>query len=141
MSWPGPESGWAPPPPPPAWGYYWAPQRENTVATVGMVCSIVGAGLLVLSFGLLWVVTLPLSIAGLVCGIVGKRKLDRGEVTGSRGVVMAAIVVGIVGIVLHVIVALLFVLFWAAIIDALDEVDSTPGHDLQPALVALISRV
>jgi hypothetical protein len=143
MSWPGPESGWAPPPPspPPAWGYYWAPPPENTVATVGMVCSIVGAGLLVLSFGLLWLVTLPLSIAGLVCGIVGKRKLARGEVTGSRGVATAAIVIGIVGIVLHVIVALLFVLFWAAIVDALDEVDSTPGHDLQPAFLALLTRV
>lgn len=143
MSWQGPERGWVPPPPPqpPPWGYYWARPPENTVATVGMVCSIVGAGLLVLSFGFLWLFTLPLCIAGLVCGIVGKRKLERGEVVGSRGVAMTAIVVGVVGIVLHVIAAVLLVIFWAALIDALDEVDSTPGHDLQPAFLALFARV
>lgn len=148
MSWQGPEHGWAPtqqpPPPAPGWHYPqppWSRPPENTVGIVGMVCSIAGATMLVFSFGFLWILTLPLSIAGLVCGIVGKRRLDRGEVAGNRAVPTTAIVVGIVGIVLHLVVAVLFVLFWAAIIDALGELDSTPGHDLEPAFLALFGRV
>lgn len=156
MSWPGPppqstgpEHGWAPfaPPPPPApWPYAYPPvawQRppQNTVATVGLVCALAGVALLLMSFGFAWIVTLPLCIAGIVCGAVGRRKADAGEVVGGRGVAQAALIIGIVGVVLHLIVAVLFVIFWAAIVDSLNDLDTTPGHDLQPALMMLIWRV
>jgi hypothetical protein len=145
----GPEQAYVPPPPPPppAWGYYypppyaWRPPQQNTVAVVGLALSISGVVLLVLSFGFAWLITFPLSIAGLVCGAIGKRKVDRGELVSGRGAALGALIVGIVGVVLHLIAAVLFVIFWASILDAIDNVDTTPGHDLQPALIGLIGRV
>jgi hypothetical protein len=111
------------------------------VAIVGLVLSISGVGLLVISIGFAWILSFPLTIAGLVCGIVGRNRVDRGEVPGGRGQAKAAVVVAIVGIVLHAIVGVLFVIFWAAIIDEINNIDTTPGHDLQPALFGLIARV
>jgi hypothetical protein len=94
---------------------------------VGLVCSIAGVSLLLLSFGFLWLLSLPLSIAGLVCGLLGRRKVDRGDLETGRGLGQAGFVVGIVGVVLHVLAAVALFLFFGALLGAVGELQVPEG--------------
>ena len=132
-----------PGPPPPGWWWGPPPPRENNLATVGLVCAICGAGGLIVTFGFFMFFTLPASIAGIVLGVVGKQKADRGEVMGGRGVAQAALIVGIIGVVLHLLAIVLFLLFGFLLLAAIDEIDSTPNENLEPAFrhgLALLLR-
>ena len=119
-----------PPPGPAPYGtpYVLVPQwpaeprgKENALAIVGLVCSIAGTGLLIVSFGFLWFLSLPLSIAGLVCGVLGRQKVDRGELHTGRGLGQAGFIVGIVGVALHVLALVVFVVLFGLLFGSLDE--------------------
>ncbi len=90
---------------------------------VGLSCAIAGCALLVVALGFLWFISLPLSIAGLVCGLLGRQKADRGEVDGGRGISQAGFIVGIVGVVLHVLALLVFVVLIGLLLDAANELE------------------
>ena len=109
------------------------PAKDNALAIVGLVCSIAGVALLVLSFGFLWLLSLPLSIAGLVCGLLGRRKVDRGELQTGRGLGQAGFVVGVVGLVLHALAAVGLLLLLGAAFDTVEGL-RTPKRDRPPAL-------
>src|SRR4029079_17893953 len=84
---PPPGYGQAPPgyqAPPPGWGQppQWAwqpPVPDNGQAVTGCVFSVVGLGMLVISFGLSSVVSVGCAITGVICSRNGKRKVERGE--------------------------------------------------------------
>lgn len=119
-------------------------KRDNVLGIIGLCSSIAGVGLLVISLGFLWFVSLPLSIAGLVCGLMGRQRADRGEVDGGRGMSQAGFVIGIVGVVLHVLALLVIVLLIGVLLEAANEVgiedpQRRPGLDrslLLPHLAA-----
>lgn len=90
---------------------------------VGLVCSIAGVLLLLVTIGFFWFLSLPLSVAGLVCGLLGKQKVDRGELPGGRGISQAGFVVGIVGVALHLLAAILFVALLGLLFEAADDID------------------
>ncbi|MEA2479773.1 MAG: hypothetical protein QOJ07_1695 [Thermoleophilaceae bacterium] len=124
-----------PPPQPPPYGYYppphpyfydpselyWAgqddrpgylhhPERDNPAAITGFSFAISALGLLVLSSGISFVVSLPCAIIGLVVGRRGMVAVDSGATTRHRGYAKAGFVIGIVTTVLASFAGLLLVL-------------------------------
>ena len=109
--YPPPPTGYAyqaPPPPPgtyPAqpyqqpWGYAQQPRvPDNGQAVAGFVFSLVGVGLLVISFGLSTIVSLGCAITAVICSRNGKRKVDAGETPKHRGLAQAGFIIGWVGV-------------------------------------------
>ncbi len=112
---------------PERWGpQQWGPAPEqNPLAIVGFVCSLAGLILLVaaapFTFGFSMFFSAPLAIAGLVCGLLGRQKVDRGELSTQRGLAQAGFVLGIIAIVLHVVAVVVGVVIVALFIDALGD--------------------
>jgi len=106
--------------------YQWGPAPEqNPLAIIGFVCSLAGLILLVtvapFTFGFSMLFSAPLSIAGLVCGLLGRQKVDRGELSTQRGLAQAGFALGIIGIVLHVVAVVVGIVLVALLIDALGD--------------------
>ena len=121
---PPPQQYYQPPPPqyyapPPAYGYYqqhWYPppprEPDNNPAVAGFVLAMVGGGLLFFFAGLSTIISLGLSIAGIVYSRKGKQKVDRGETTKQRGLAQAGFIVGIVSTVLALLATVFWILFF-----------------------------
>jgi hypothetical protein len=120
-----PPPQYAAPPPPPgywmpqptAWGY--PPPPGNGQAVAGFICSIVAAGLLLITLFFSSIFSVALAIAGIYFSRKGKRKVDMGETPRHRGLAQAGFVTGIVTLVLAVLATLLIVLF--IVVYATDE--------------------
>ena len=108
---------YAPPPPgygqqyPPPWGYAQPPVPDNGQAVAGFVFSLVALGLLVISAGLSSIVSLGCSIAGIILGRNGKRKVDRGETPKHRGLAQAGFIIGWVSLALSILATIGWILF------------------------------
>jgi Domain of unknown function (DUF4190) len=130
-----PPPGWGQlPPPPPQWQPSGPPQ--NALAIVGLVCSIASVVLLLLlalfTFGFSMLVSVPLAIAGLVCGLVGRQKVDRGEIPTGRGMAQAAFIVGIVSLVLHLLAIVVGVVLIGLLLEAIDDIDIPEPDETVP---------
>ncbi len=128
-----PQAGWYQPPP---------PQLSNDLAVAALCLSLASLGLLIVgapfTFGFSMLLSGPLAIAGLVCGVVGRQKADRGQ-AGGRSMAQAAFVLGIVSLVLHVVAVIVGVALIALIIQSLNDFtvpSPEGGPDAQPALRA-----
>jgi hypothetical protein len=97
-----------------------AGQRQNGRATAALGLGAGGLGLLFFSGGMLFFLTIPASIAGWVLGVKAKRR----EI--GRDQANIAVIIGIVGVVLGVIAAVVWIL-----LIALGEVDD--GGSKQPS--------
>jgi hypothetical protein len=113
--WPPQPAAWPPQQQP--WGY--APPPPNNPAVAGFVCSMVGAALLVMTFGFSSIVSIALAAFGTYLSAKGKRKVDRGETPRHRGLAQAGFVTGIVTLVLSLLATLVFILF--IVVYATDE--------------------
>jgi hypothetical protein len=143
--WPPPPAAWPPQPQP--WGYPPAPPPNNP-AVAGFVCSIVGAALLVMTFGFSSIVSIALAAVGTYLSRKGKRKVDRGETPRHRGLAQAGFVTGIVTLVLAVLATLVFILFIVVYAtdeqfrdDFNDNPNGTPSALMWVALLARIVRL
>jgi hypothetical protein len=121
---PPPGYGYQQPPPgyayPPPWGYPGQPPvPDNGQAVAGFVFSLVGVGLLVVSFGLSTIVSLGCAITGVVCSRNGKRKFDAGETPKHRGLAQAGFIIGWVGVGLSILAIVGWVL--VLVLGATDE--------------------
>jgi hypothetical protein len=85
---------------------------DNGQAVTGFVFSLVGVGLLVISFGVSTIVSLGCGIVGVVCSRNGKRKVESGETPKHRGLAQAGYIIGWVGIGLSI----LAIVIWALVI-------------------------
>jgi hypothetical protein len=114
----------APPPEQPQWQQpppgYWQPQSwqppgpaepDNGPAVAGFVLGVVGAGVLVLSVGLLAFVSLVLAILGIVYARRGKRKVESGATRRHQGLAQAGFVTSIVTLVVAAPLTLLEIVF------------------------------
>jgi hypothetical protein len=90
-------------------GYLNEPGRDNPPAVTGFSFSISALGLLVLSSGLSFVVSLPCAIVGIVMGRRGVKYADADPRTKYRSYARAGFVVGIVTTVLAALSAALFI--------------------------------
>ena len=86
---------------------------DNGQAVAGFVLSVVGLGLLVISFGLSTIVSLGLAIGGIVCSRNGKQRVDAGETPKHRGLAQAGFVVGWVGVGLSILAIVAWILVFA----------------------------
>jgi hypothetical protein len=115
---PSPQQTYGYPPAPPGYGQPqpWGPPQQpvpdNGVAVAGFVLSIVGLGLLVISFGLSTIISLGLGIGGVVCSLQGKRRVEAGETPKHGGLAQAGFIIGWVGIGLSI----LAIVAWIAVI-------------------------
>jgi hypothetical protein len=118
---PPPGYGYAPPPPPgwqqsppgwqqppPGYGYgygYYPPAAEpdNGAAIAGFVTSICAGTLLIISGGLLGIVSAIAAPFGIHYSRKGKRAVDEGKTRKHRGLAQAGFIVGIISLILSVI--------------------------------------
>ena len=115
------------------------PQANNDLATAALCLSLASLGVLVVgtpfTFGFSMLLSGPLAIAGLVCGVIAKGKIDSGQ-AGGRSMAQAAFVLGIVSLVLHVVAVILGVALLALLIESIDDLDvpePDQGPDAEPA--------
>jgi CHASE2 domain-containing sensor protein len=99
---------------------------DNGQAIAGFVFSLVGVGLLVISFGLSTIVSLGCAITGVICSRNGKRKVDAGETPKHRGLAQAGFIIGWVGVGLSILATAGWIL---AIV--LGATDSSSGSDFE----------
>ena len=90
------------------------------------------------TLGISMIVSGPLAIAGLVCGLIGRQKVDGGEIITGRGMAQAAFVVGIISLVLHALAVVVGVILLGLLLNAIDgfelpEPDAVPD-DTGPAV-------
>jgi hypothetical protein len=93
---------------------------EDTFNWIAIVASILGSLSLLLIIrgaGSAFYAALPVAIAAIVCGSIGKRAVDSGEKSGLRGLALAGQVLGIVGLVISA-VAIVALLILNALLDA-----------------------
>lgn len=98
----------------PAYGGYPAAPKTNTLAVVSLISSI--AGVLIIYFiG---------SIVGIVTGHISLSQLKTsGE--GGRGLAIAGLIVGYVGLALTIIATIVFIAFWGWFIASVEQFPST----------------
>jgi fructose-specific phosphotransferase system IIC component len=77
-------------------GYLHDPGRDNPQAITGFSFGVSGLGLLVLSGGISFLISLPCSIVAIVVGRRGMRAVDTGVATKHRRYAKAGFVMGIV---------------------------------------------
>jgi len=115
-----PPQGWQQQPPGyPAWGPPPPREPDNNPAVAGFVLSLVGGGLLFFFAGLSTIVSLGLSIAGIVYSRKGRARVDDGETPKHRGLAQAGFIVGIVATVLSLLATIFWILFFVLL--ATDE--------------------
>lgn len=129
-----PPPGW-PQPPQPGWYQLPPPRPTNGSAVAALVLGIAGIAVTVLFAGLLFIVSIPCSIAAWVLGVKGKRiaapdpNLEPTR-PGGRGLAQAGLVMGIVGLVL----AILAIIAWALLFSLgeldISEFETEPDQDL-----------
>jgi hypothetical protein len=127
-----PGGGWAPPPgqgwqaPPPPWGYPQPQVPDNNPAIAGFVVSLVSVTLLLFSAGLSSIVSVGCSIAAIVLGRKGVKKVDAGETPKHKSLAQASFWIGVAGLV----VAVVATLAWIAIVIAI-AVDEDSRQDFE----------
>lgn len=114
QAWPGqqpwqPQAAWATGPREP----------DNGAAVAGFSLAMVGGGLLVLSGSLSTIVSLGLSIAGIIYSRKGKAAVDAGKTAKQRGLAQAGFIIGIVSTVLSLFLTVVWILFFVLL--ATDE--------------------
>jgi hypothetical protein len=148
--------GWQPPPgwhqpPPPGYYYPWAhlgPQPQepaNGPAVAGFVLGLSGLGLLVFTFGFLFIAALPCSVLAIIFGRKGKRKVQAGETRKHLGLARAGFIMGIVGTVLGVLAAAGWIAWLATLdddfFDELDQDDDFDGFQARVAAAAIAAAL
>jgi len=102
------------------------PGNESAVAA--FVLGLSGAGLLVFLAGFSAPITLVLGILAIVYGRKGKRRVDSGETAKHRGLAQAGLIVGLVTVVLSLLAALGWTLFFIFIDDLnLENLENPDG--------------
>lgn len=107
QAWPGqqpwqPQAAWATGPKEP----------DNSPAVAGFALSLIGGGLLFFFAGLTTIISLGLSIAGIVYSRKGRAMVDEGKTSKQRGLAQAGFIIGIVSTVLSVLATVFWILFF-----------------------------
>jgi hypothetical protein len=109
--WQPPPPGWQPPPPQGyGYAYYPPPPPDNGAAIAGFVTSLSAIALLIVSGGLLGIVSGIAAPFGIYYSRKGKRAVDEGKTPKHRGLAQAGFVVGIITLILSVIVTAAWVI-------------------------------
>jgi hypothetical protein len=106
----------AAPPAPPTAPVFAQPKRgeRNRAAGWALAFGIAGLVLLLLSFGTLFIVTLPCSVAAWVMGAQARRRIDGDETVQGRGQATAALWLGRIGVIAGVAAMVVFIVLLAS---------------------------
>jgi len=85
----------------------------NVPAIVALVLGIVGILMTIVSIGFLGWLGFLVGIPAIILGVIGRRKVDRGETTQARGVATAGLWTGIAAVVLGLLLTALYVVGFA----------------------------
>ena len=119
------------------------PTETNGLALTALILGIVGLVLLLLSLGILFIFTLPCSIAAWICAAQARARIAVGETTSGRGQAQAGYILGIIGVALGVMAMIGWI---AAIASGLDleelrrDLERQSNPDAVQALLSLIGR-
>jgi len=105
----------------------------HTLSIVGLILGIVGilaTCASIITFGITLMIGVPLSIAGLICSIIGRSRTPQGM---PSGMAIAGIILGAVGILAAMVIPALGILGLAI----LEAESGTTGSELQYLLDAL----
>jgi hypothetical protein len=119
------QAGWQQQPPqqpppgtwqqPGPWGYA-PPAPDNGSAVAGFVLSLVSVGLLFISAGLSSLISVGCSIAGIVYGRKGVKRVDAGETPKNRGIAQAGFWIGWAGLGLAVLATIVWIVIVVLIV-------------------------
>jgi hypothetical protein len=79
--------------------------ETNGLALTALILGIVGIGVLVITFGILFVIALPCSIGAWICAAQARTRIALGETSTGRGQAQAGYILGVLGVVLGVLAA------------------------------------
>jgi hypothetical protein len=117
--------------------------ETNGLALTAMILGITGLVLLLLSLGILFIFTLPCSIAAWICAAQARTRIAVGETTAGRGQAQAGYILGIIGVALGVMAMVGWI---AAIASGLDleelrrDLERQSNPDAVQAMLSLIGR-
>jgi hypothetical protein len=80
----------------------------NPAAVVALVLGILALVLVIFTFGVLSFLTLPLGIVAIVLGVLGRRKVERGETFQHRGLATGGLITGAIATVISLIAVIAF---------------------------------
>jgi hypothetical protein len=88
--------------------------ERNRAAVWALAFGIAGLVLLLLSFGTLFIVTLPCSVAAWVMGAQARRRIDSGETAQGSGQATAALWLGRIGVIAGIAAMVVFIVLLAS---------------------------
>jgi hypothetical protein len=96
-----------PPPPGNPPGAYPGSQPPRSSSSAGLAIASMVVGILSIPCFCAWYIAIPLGVIGIILGIIAKGQADRGE-AGGRGMAVAGIACGSIGVLLALIMAIIF---------------------------------
>jgi hypothetical protein len=137
----------APAAPPAAYGPTFvktgARSETNGLALTSLILGIVGVSLLVLSLGILFILTLPCSIGAWICAAQARARIAVGESSTGRGQAQAGYILGVLGVVLGVMAMIGWIAAIAAGLDLNElqrELERQSNPDAVQAVLTLLRR-
>ena len=104
---------------------------------------ILGVVLLVISAGLLAVLTLPMSVAAWIMGAQGRKNVASGQTTYGDGLAHAGVILGIVGVILGVLGLAVWIALIVAGVDWEElrrDLENRSNPDLDQAVWMILGR-
>jgi hypothetical protein len=102
------------------------PATTNGLALTALILGILGIALVLVTFGLGFILAIPCSVAACLCGARARTRIDLGLAEGGRGQANAGYVLGVAGVVIGVAAAVGWIV-WLANGGDLDQLQ----HDLE----------
>jgi hypothetical protein len=103
-----------------------APATTNGLALTALILGILGIALVLVTFGLGFILAIPCSVAACLCGSRARARIDLGQAEGGRGQANAGYALGVAGVVIGVAAAVGWIV-WLASGGDLDQLQ----HDLE----------
>jgi hypothetical protein len=123
---PAAQTGWQQQQQPQPWAYPQQRVPDNNQAVAGFILSLVGGGLLFVSAGLSSILSVGLSLAGMILGRQGLKRVDQGETPKHRSLGKAGFWIGLASLILSVIATAI----WVAVLIA-ELADDEVQRDLE----------
>ena len=92
-------------------------KQSNGAATTSLVLGILGVTVVLLTAGLAFFFSLPMSIAAWIMGAQGRKAVASGKTTYGDGLAHAGVILGIVGVVLGVVGMVVWIVLIASGLD------------------------
>jgi hypothetical protein len=118
-------------------------KQSNGAATTSLVLGILGVTVLLLTAGLAFIFSLPMSIAAWILGAQGRNNVATGKTTYGDGLAHAGVILGIVGVVIGLVGAAVWVVLVLTGVDLEElrrDLENRTNPDLDQAVWMIFGR-